>query len=364
MAGEITVGGNILASHTGVEGAGSLTLGNTVAPAYSHTFRNKIINGNFDIWQRGTSQTHGGGGYGCVDRWRPGRSNSTIEVYQQSFNLGQTEVPGNPKYYVREVVTSVSGSGSQAILQHRIEDVSTLSGKTATLSFWAKADETKNIATDFFQNFGTGGTPSSTVYGIGSTTHNLTTSWQKFTTTFSIPSMSGKIIGTDRNHFAGINFWLEAGSDWDDRTNSLGQQSGTFDIAQVQLEEGPVATPFEQRPYDLELSLCQRYYQQLWLSCISRDYNRRAHIFHSLTPNMRKKPTAKVYSGRPEQTLNKVSYYSSGAEVAVESISYWQPEIAGVTEGVPIVISYVQCPSGSTFSTQPLWGRFTFDAEL
>lgn len=29
----------------------------------------------------------------------------------------------------------------------------------------------------------------------------------------------------------------------------------------VQLEEGIIATPFEHRPYGLELSLCQRYYQ-------------------------------------------------------------------------------------------------------
>ena len=49
MSGEITVGGNILASHTGIDGAGSLTLGNTVVPASSYMFRNKIINGNFQI---------------------------------------------------------------------------------------------------------------------------------------------------------------------------------------------------------------------------------------------------------------------------------------------------------------------------
>ena len=32
-------------------------------------------------------------------------------------------------------------------------------------------------------------------------------------------------------------------------------------ITGVQLEVGSVATDFEQRPYGLELSLCQRYYQ-------------------------------------------------------------------------------------------------------
>jgi hypothetical protein len=55
--------------------------------------------------------------------------------------------------------------------------------------------------------------------------------------------------------------WFDAGSDFNARTDSLGQQSGTFDIAQVQIEPGPVATPFEQRPIGTELALCQRYFQ-------------------------------------------------------------------------------------------------------
>ena len=42
----------------------------------------------------------------------------------------------------------------------------------------------------------------------------------------------------------------------------MGSSAGTWvEIANVQLELGSVATPFEQRPVGLELSLCQRYYQ-------------------------------------------------------------------------------------------------------
>jgi len=223
-------------------------------------FRNRIINGNFDIWQRGTSQTSAG--YGSADRWFNYNAGSTKTASQQAFTLGQTDVPGNPKYYLRHVVSSVAGAGNYVASFQKIEGVDTLSGQTVTLSFWAKADSNKSIATEFVHNFGTGGSPSTAITGIQIVTHSLTTSWQKFTVTGSIPSISGKTIGTDGIDYLGVVFWFDAGSDWNSRTNSLGQQSGTFDIAQVQVEEGTVATPFEHRPYGVELALCQRYYWQ------------------------------------------------------------------------------------------------------
>jgi hypothetical protein len=237
---------------------GSIT-GTTIVPTSSFIFRNKIINGNFDIWQRGTSQTSSD--YGSVDRWGLTHATSSKTASQQSFANGQTDVPGNPKYYLRHVITS--SSGGYVLASQPIEGSETLSGKTVTLSFYAKADSNKNLATEFQQYFGSGGSASSQITGIGVTTHNLTTSWQKFTATITIPSISGKTIGTDGNDYLAFNFWFEAGSSFNSRTNSLGNQSGTFDIAQVQVEEGTVATPFEHRPIGVELGLCQRYYYKL-----------------------------------------------------------------------------------------------------
>jgi hypothetical protein len=161
---------------------------------------------------------------------------------------------------MRNTVVSSAGAGNAAVVGQKIEGVETLSGRTATLSFWAKADASKNIAVEFIQNFGTSGSPSTAVDGIESQLVALTTSWTKYTVTVDLPSMSGKTLGTDGNDWLAIYFWFDAGSDYNDRTASLGQQSGTFDIAQVQLEEGSVATPFEQRPRGAELDLCYRYY--------------------------------------------------------------------------------------------------------
>ena len=132
------------------EAGSAVTLSDKVIPANSFMFRNKIINGNFDFWQRGTSQTSSG--YGSTDRWGLGHATSSKTASQQSFANGQTDVPNNPKYYLRHVITS--SSGGYVYAGQPIEGVETLSGKTVTLSFYAKADSNKNIATEFQQYFG------------------------------------------------------------------------------------------------------------------------------------------------------------------------------------------------------------------
>ena len=220
---------------------------------------NYIINGNFDIWQRGTSQTSSG--YGSADRWRCTNFGSTKTASRQAFTLGQPEVPDNPEYYIRHVVNSVAGADNFCVMNQRIEYVKTLAGKKATLSFWAKADAPKNIAIDFDQDFGTGGTPSSVVNGIGSQLVALTTSWKKYTITIDIPSIAGKILGTDRNDCLICRFWFDAGSTFATRSANLGQQSGTFDIANVSIVEGDIDVKPIPRSVGEELELCQRYYE-------------------------------------------------------------------------------------------------------
>ena len=218
--------------------------------------RNAIINGNFDFSQRGASFT--ANGYG-IDRWIHGAIGTTQTVTQQAFTVGQTAVPNEPMWFCRTVVTSVAGAGNYAVLGQRIENVRTFAGQQVTVSFWAKADATKNISVEMSQFFGTGGSPSAIVNSIGTTKTSIGTSWQKVTVTATIPSISGKTLGSNPNSYLDLAIWFDAGSTFNTRTDSLGQQSGTFEIAQVQVEPGPVATPFERRPQQVELALCQRY---------------------------------------------------------------------------------------------------------
>jgi hypothetical protein len=267
------------------------------------SYRNVIINGNFDIWQRGTTNAQVSLDY-LADRWVAVPNGSTRNYSQQVFSAGQTDVPGNPFYFARTVVTSVAGATNFVYFGQRIENVATFAGETVTLSFWAKADANKNIALEFVQNFGTGG--SSGILNIGVTTFSLTSSWKKFTATVSIPSIAGKTIGA--NNYLGMQWWLDAGSNWNSRTNSLGQQSGTFDIAQVQLEVGSKASAFERRPYSLELSLAQRYCFDAFGSSKAGNYTKlgtggmvrtatTSSVFLPLPVPMRVAPTSLDFSG-------------------------------------------------------------------
>jgi hypothetical protein len=242
--------GTITAALTGAASsnvlkAGDTMTGNLTVPSLNGGplagTRNRIINGNFDFWQRGTSFT--ASDYGA-DRWIHARFGTTHTVTRQAFTLGQTAVPGEPTYFCRTVVSSVAGAGNYAVLVQRIEDVRTFAGQQVTFSFWAKADATKNIAINMVQIFGTGGSPSASV-GISGTKISIGTTFQKVTVTATLPSISGKTLGTNNDSTLNLNIWFDAGSTWNGDTDSLGQQSGTFEIAQVQLEPGPVATPFE-----------------------------------------------------------------------------------------------------------------------
>lgn len=280
-------------------------------------FKNHIINGNFDVWQRSTSQTTSD--YGSDDRWANGNVGST-KTHSQVACTDTERALFNASAFSRTVVTSVAGAGNYVSKPQFIEDVTKLAGKTVTLSFWAKADSNKNIAVEFLQIFGSGGTPSTEVNGIGSQLVSLTTTWQKKTITVTLPSIVGKTLGTAGVHTSstGVVFWFDAGSSFNARAANLGQQSGTFDIAQVQLEEGSVATPFEQRPYGLELSLCQRYYWKsgffrydLYIGATTDD----SFIPVKLPQTMRTAPTVAV--SNMATSLTGVSYTNTSRDFII-----------------------------------------------
>lgn len=225
-------------------------------------FKNLLINGDFDFWQRGQSLGPSNGLRYLADRWMTiGLGTTTVAPSRQAFAVGQSAQPGGARSFHRLVVASLPGAANGAVMDQRIERVESLAGKTATLSFWARAESPKPIAVEFVQSFGSGGSPSADVTGIGAAKFGLTSAWQKFVLTVDIPSVAGS-LGTSGTDCLRVLFWMDAGSNYNARTNALGNQSGTFDFAQIQLEEGVGATSFERRPLETELALCQRYFEK------------------------------------------------------------------------------------------------------
>ena len=208
---------------------------------------NLLINGQFDVWQRATSSSSvTSSGYLSADRWRFESSGATYTTSQQVFAPGQTDVPSNPKYYLRFNVTTANDNTG---VTQRIEDVDSVQGQH-TLSFWAKGTNPAggSIQVVFLQNFGSGG---STVASAQVGTFSVSGTWTKKTITFTPTSISGKTIGT--SSYFQISIRQPSA---DDTTTAW-----ALDIANVKLEAGSKATDYQRISYVEELRRCQRYYE-------------------------------------------------------------------------------------------------------
>lgn len=202
---------------------------------------NAIINGAFDIWQRGTSFTTTGGVY-TADRWKANIVTGDT-VSQQTFTPGTAPVTGyEGQFYCR--LAAGATSGTRYFFQP-IEDVRTFAGQTVTLSFWAKVSTgTTTLTTYFYQGFGSGGSADNPTTD---TNFTLTTSWQRFSYSTTMPSVSGKTIGAGSSVQTAFKFTTT---------------SANIDIWGVQLEAGSTATAFKRNATSIqgELAACQRYY--------------------------------------------------------------------------------------------------------
>ena len=162
--------------------------------------------------------------------------------------------------------------------------------------------------------------------------HTLTTSWTRYTSTFTMPSdyLTGKTIGA--NSFNRLQLRQPEA---DTSTTAW-----VLDVTGVQLEVGSVDTDFEHRSYGEELALCQRYYNTAGL-VLANGTPQRYHNQINLPVEMRASPsitTAAVDSG-------------SGGIIAPT----WDRENNNSSRKV-----FYQGANHSSVSS----GRFTFDAEL
>jgi hypothetical protein len=210
--------------------------------------KNLIINGGFDIWQRGTSSSVNGG-YTTADRWTFDSSNCTKS--QQS-----TGVPVGSRYVLRNAFTSASGAYSTLFQYIETANASQLAGKQATLSVKLRrsAGMASNLAMYIQKNAtvdaggGTGGwttIDAITITNASLPTGTTSNDWYTATLGISIPN-----DGTANS----LRVYV--------LTSSEPGNGSYWEIGQFQLEQGYVVTNFTRAGGTIsgELAACQRYY--------------------------------------------------------------------------------------------------------
>ena len=250
-----TANGSVVVSTAGntaitVDTSQNMISGGTVVMASSFK-RNRIINGNMQIWQRATTATGNystGYAYTTVDRWAIYSPNSSTTVSQS------TSVPTGFQYSVKVQRPSGSTATGSIQLGQCIESLNCydLAAQTDTLSFWAKAGAnfsgsslgltipTGTVADQGIANYASW---TGLTYPLNTTTA-ITTTWTKYT--FTVTFGAGVLEANVQFNYI--------------PTGTAGADDAVY-ITGVQLEVGTKATPYEMQIYSDQLAQCQRYYQ-------------------------------------------------------------------------------------------------------
>jgi len=248
---------------------------NGYTPTVSNmTGRNRIINGDMRINQRGASVTTAG--TYVTDRWQWDSNTTSATLTFAQSSTAPTGFTNSLGITVGTADTSIA-AGDLVDFRHWIEGnnvadfgLGTASAVTFTVSFWVRSSVTGTYGASFRNS------DASRVY-VSTFVINAANTWEYKTIT-----VAGDTTGTwytDNQRGLGMNICLAGGSNYQTtagvwtaagnyrttsaQANFLATNGATFYITGVQLEKGSVATPFDYRQYGTELALCQRYYAKL-----------------------------------------------------------------------------------------------------
>ena len=255
-----------------IDSSGVATFSKTLVPSSSMMYRNLIINGDMRIDQRNAGASVSSNNSYAVDRLRNVFTSGGSFTAQQS-----TTAPDNfTNSVVWTVGSAASATSSQvANMQYRLEGntlyqlgLGTSAAKTMTLSFWVRSSVTGTYCAAFINS------AADRAY-VAEYTISSANTWEQKSITLT-GDTSGTWLTTNGIGLR-IQFDLGSGSDYNatantwvgandfrttNQTDFINNAGATFYITGIQLEVGDTATPFEHRPYDMELARCQRYYQK------------------------------------------------------------------------------------------------------
>lgn len=220
-----------------------------------------LLNGFFEHCTDITSIT-AAGFIGIVHSLVSLGTSGAATVSQQAFTVGQSDVPGEPRNFLRWAQTTAATAGTPEFLS-KIEDVRTFAGRKVTLQGYYRANASFQVQAT--QDFGAGGSPSANVNisADGATSFlpvttdaNGTALWKPFTISFTVPRINGKTIGSTANtSYLGIRILPPL--------NALFQ----IDLTALRVTPAGEANPVERRrPFGEEEQYLSRYYKQYLLT--------------------------------------------------------------------------------------------------
>ena len=238
-----TVDGSLISSGaitltTQVTGTLPVANGGTgVTTAIDYGFKNRIINGGFPIWQRGTTVTPSLGSLTSYvsDRWVSYQTGAAAAVSKSTGFNGQ---PNSLSF-------NGVASNTEVTMFQCIESVncSDLVGSSIMLSIWLYSTVASKSVSLFIDTANTADTFSATTNVAAVVVSVPASTWTQYTLTYANASSSVA---------NGIRVRVTYGV----------CTSGTYAMTGVQLEKGSTATSFDYRPYGTELALCQRYFER------------------------------------------------------------------------------------------------------
>ena len=325
-------------------------------------FKNRLINGDFDIAQRGTSFTSTSSANNddtyTLDRWYIlSDGNDAIDVTQTTTvptgaqnSIGLDVETINKKFGIAQIIEAsncfdVIGGNVTLSFQAKVSSVTKLDNIKCAIVAWSGTADT--VTSDIISAWGAEGTNPTLIanatYENTPANLNVTTSFASYSVTANIDTASTKNI---------IVFI------WSDVTDTT---LGDFlYITNVQLESGSTATSFDYRPYGTELALCQRYFistrtssQNGAMQITGQAVNTSRIVFSGIQfpVVMRNSPTVVVYSAAADTAGALVLYNNIGVAVG-----------SGFDVGSTSPQGIYNRVEGSASLTTSSWYSFTYTA--
>ena len=336
--------GEVTSLPTQTSNAGKYLVTDGTNASWDRESPNFIINGDFDVWQRGTTfniSSAGPGEYN-VDRWKFAGNSFTGSLIRQSFATNQTDVPDCPAYFVRWINNTTMTAGQKNQFLTPIELTPSgfkLANQQITFSCWLKS--ASGTIPDGNVKF----VKESAVYpSVGA----ITTTWTKFTQTWT--------LWNSNQGYLWVGFEVPA-------TYAL---LGGLDIAHCQLELGGVATTFKTQGPGIgdELQACQRYFEKSYNQGVALGANTNVGAYRPRHPTAGTNGSP-IFFRVSKRTTPTIVFYSrnTGATGKITNMSGGASDISCATQGYAgegnTVANYT-----STGSETNCEGHWTADAEL